>query len=187
METSPGRFEAFAWTPGVGLRPLGTLGGRSSYGFAINANGIVVGNAQLSNGHVHAFYTDGAGTLLDLGTLGSGKSNSNSYAYGVNGFGDVVGYSDTGHATQAFLWTGGVMENLNALVTPGGGWRLDAAYGINDKGQIVGTGTYHGQDRGFLLDPITPPEVTGVPEPASFWLLLTAGVVGAMSAVRRYR
>jgi probable HAF family extracellular repeat protein len=106
----------------------------------------------------------------------------------VNGFGDVVGYSETGHDSQAFLWTGGAMENLNALVTPGGGWRLDAAYGINDKGQIVGEGTYRGQDRGFLLDPITS-HITpsGVPEPASFWLLLTAGVIGAMTVARRNR
>lgn len=185
METTPGRFEAFVWTPGVGLRPLGTLGGWSSYGYAINANGIVVGNAQVSNGRVHAFYSNGLGTLLDLGTLG--KGNSDSFAYGVNGFGNVVGYSDTGQDSRAFLWSGAEMQDLNTLVAPGGGWWLDAAYGINDRGQIVGTGTYRGETRGFRLDPILADPGAATPEPASFWLLLTAGLAGVVSMVRRKR
>jgi len=45
------------------------------------------------------------------------------------------------------------MKDLNKLIPTGSGWVLQQAFGINNAGQIVGTGTHNGQSRGFLLSP----------------------------------
>jgi uncharacterized membrane protein len=55
--------------------------------------------------------------------------------------------------SHAFLWSGGVMKDLNQLLPPSSGWFLEVAQSINDAGQIVGAGTLNGQDRAFLLSP----------------------------------
>jgi probable HAF family extracellular repeat protein len=71
-------------------------------------------------------------TVTDLGTLGG----SQSYAYGINASGQVVGYSYTASGgPYAFLYGNGTMTNLG---TPGTSYSCSYAYGINDSGQIVG-------------------------------------------------
>jgi hypothetical protein len=45
------------------------------------------------------------------------------------------------------------MVDLNDLVPPNSGWLLHWASAINDKRQIVGTGTYNGLYRAYLLTP----------------------------------
>jgi cysteine-rich repeat protein/probable HAF family extracellular repeat protein len=84
--------------------------------------------------------------LVDLGTLGG----TDSYSWGMNGAGDVVGVaandvSDAGgsiscgvgvHVTtqrRAFLYTGGLMQDLGTL-----GGANSAAIAINTAGEIVG-------------------------------------------------
>ena len=47
---------------------LGTLGG-SSYAFALNDNGSVVGQATLPNGNIHAFLWQHGTGMVDLGFL----------------------------------------------------------------------------------------------------------------------
>ena len=77
-------------------------------------------------------------TVTDLGTLGGPQS----VAYGINDSGQVVGTSaPVGFAPRhAFLYSGGVMKDLNDLVSGGGSATLGIAYGINDSGQITGMG-----------------------------------------------
>ena len=88
--------------------------------------------------------------MHDLGTLGG----TNSRALAVNKSGRVVGWSEvTGGETHAFLFSGSSMKDLNAF-TPNSGWVLQQATGINDGGQIVGTGIHNGNTRGFLLTPV---------------------------------
>ena len=112
---------------------LGTLGGSSSFPFAMNDKGQVVGESEtVTNGPTHAFlWTPNTG-MIDLGTLGGTRSN----ALGVNNAGEVVGYSDIpGDTTvHAFLWTsdGGMID----LGTLGGAGSI--ANDINERGQIVG-------------------------------------------------
>jgi probable HAF family extracellular repeat protein len=158
---------AFLWTP---TRPngesgamidLGTLGGNGSFGHGINDSGQVTGHS-LTTGDAssHAFLYDG--TMHDLGTLGG----TNSEGYGINTSGQVTGYSFTSGnlADHAFLYTSDSgMVDLNALIDPLSGWELQLGNGINDAGQITGTGTIGGQSHAFLLTP--------VPEPASLALL----------------
>jgi probable HAF family extracellular repeat protein len=179
-----GRFSAFVWSEEDGYVALGTLGGRNSYAMALNDSGDVVGNSLTKAGYAHAFlYTDGA--MQDLGTLGGNAS----YAYDVNSSGAVVGYSLLADGlTHAFLYDGGIMLDLNGLLSCEPGWELAQAYGINDAGQIVGSGTLNGREHAFLLDPVIAASslalgstlaAAPVPEPGS-GVLLAIGLCAAL-------
>jgi probable HAF family extracellular repeat protein len=177
-----GDFRGFVWTAGLGLTELGTLGGSNSYANAINDLGQIVGDASVASGYDHAF-VDSNGTLHDLGTLGGG----NSYAYDINNAGVIVGYSYlAGNAvTHAFAYVNGQMIDLNSLLPLDSGWVLETAYGINNFGDIVGTGTYNGQQEAFLLDP-QQFGVAAIPEPGTVGLvLLGLSVLGATLLLRR--
>ena len=132
--------------------------------YAINASGQVVGSRG------HAFLYSG-GATMDLGAL---PGDSVSYAYDINASGQVVGTSYAiPEVDHPFLYENGVMTNLNDLLDPvsGAGWTLYTATGINDRGQIVGSGANQfGDRRGFLLTPI--------PEPSALCLL----AIGAIAA-----
>ena len=67
--------------------------------------------------------------LTDLGTFGG----TNSYAYGINGSSQVVGYTySVGHSQQAFLYSNHTLIDLGAVLGSGSSY----AYGINNSGQI---------------------------------------------------
>jgi probable HAF family extracellular repeat protein len=133
---------------------LGTLAGTTgSEPFAINDSGQVVGDSGWQDGHTHAFLGSVSDGMTDLGTLG-GKS---SFALGINNNGQVVGWSwiTDNSDVHAFLWQNGTMVDINNLISPFAGWDLGVAYGINDLGQIVGTGTTPtGLTHAFLLTPV---------------------------------
>ena len=61
-------------------------------------------------------------------------------------------YSDK---DRAFIWdkiTG--FQDLNDLIPANSGWKLEAAVGIDSRGEIIGRGDYmEGDDQGFLLRP----------------------------------
>lgn len=46
------------------------------------------------------------------------------------------------------------MSDLNSFLPANSGWELFIANGINERGQIIGTGRFNGQNRGFLLTPM---------------------------------
>ena len=82
---------------------LGTLGGVSSRGRAINNAGQVSGYSDTSLALNHAFLFSN-GQIMDLGTLGGSFSSG----AGLNNAGEVVGSSSTaGGATHAFLYSNG--------------------------------------------------------------------------------
>jgi len=75
-------------------------------------------------------------SVTDLGTLGG----SHSWAYDINGSGQVVGLAGTGAVDEygapvyhAFLWQNNAMADLGTLGGP-----HSAATGINNAGQVVG-------------------------------------------------
>ena len=85
---------------------LGTLGGKSSSAFAINANGQITGSAATAAGHQHAFLYQN-GIMEDLGTLG-GKSSA---GLAINIKGQITGYADTADEIEhAFMYDGSLTD-----------------------------------------------------------------------------
>jgi probable HAF family extracellular repeat protein len=89
--------------------------------------------------------------MNDLGTLPGGYGSA---ASAINNVGEVVGRADDGNAEHAFIWDNvNGMRDLNNLIPAGSGWVLQEATGINNAGQIAGTGVLNGAHRAFLLTP----------------------------------
>ena len=103
---------------------------------AINDAGVVVGTVietETSGGFV---WQNGVRTALSF------------VPSDLNEPGWIVGRS----GSQAVLWRDGTMRFLDDLIPDGSGWQIRTAEGINDRGQIVGSGVRDGQFRAVLLD-----------------------------------
>jgi uncharacterized membrane protein len=91
------------------------------------------------------------GKVNDLGTIPDG---GNSFAWGVDVYGDVVGWAEdaTDH-NNAFVYSAGLggMRRLGDLIDPALGWQLVQANAVNSHGMIVGWGYHNGAPRGFKL------------------------------------
>jgi probable HAF family extracellular repeat protein len=115
---------------------LGNLGGTTTFPWAINSKGQVVGQATLTDDvTLHTFLWQ-KGVITDLGVL---PADFVSGAFGLNDRGEVVGGScDQNFNCRAFLWQNGVMADLNALVKPGS-TSLYLIFGndINSRGEIA--------------------------------------------------
>jgi probable HAF family extracellular repeat protein len=166
---------AYIYCGGV-MQDIGELlNSNDSYAVAINNIGQVVGTYSVGSGldaEYPAFlYCNG--TMQDLGLLSP---------LGMNNLGQVVGniyISDGPNSIEhAILYSNGVMTDLNDLLPPGSGWTLNEATAINDSGQIVGYGTFNGQEAGFLMT------TTPTPEPSTFALLI-ASCLGGLLCFRR--
>ena len=173
-----GSPRAYLYSGGT-MKDLGTLAGDTwSNARAINNSGQVIGDSgeNIEYSYNHAFLYSG-GTMEYLGTL---PGDEWSQAIGINDSGQVVGTS-YGTGYHAFLYSGGTMQDLNNLVSPSlGGWTLEYATDINDRGQVCGYGINpSGQTDAFLLTP--------TPEPSSLALLGAASTIGLIGCGLRRR
>ena len=141
---------------------------------SINAAGVITGSISSAGGISHAMLYSG-GVMSDLGVV---PGYDQSFGLSINDSGQITGQliSSGSNPQHAFLYSGGVMTDLNALISPSSGWVLQSAQGINDFGQIVGSGTFNGQYDAFLLTP--------VPEPSTV-VLAGLGAMGLLAAARR--
>ena len=75
----------------------------------------------------------------------------------INNRSEVVGSYLNG--SRAYIWTPqGGFKDLNDILPPGTGWVLNIASAINNKGQIAGQGTLHGEPyRAFILTRVEQP------------------------------
>jgi len=169
-EVAPGvnQTRATLWKPDGTLVNLGILeipgqDNNISVAFGVNDLGEIVGYFGNALAFSHAFYWSEATGMVDLGAPG-GRS---SFANDINNNGYIVGYASFASAPQnrAYLWYQGVAYDLNDFLPPNSGWVLLEAYGINDRGDIVGRGQFAGQTQAFLLV---------IPEPPSLVLLISA-------------
>ena len=154
---------ALLWDPSGHVKDLGTLPGYTdSIARGINAKNQVAGWVGVSGGtgargtgihglsfHYQAFLWQN-GKMRGLGSI---PRLPDSKASALNDRGQVVGnaYHKTDEA--ALLWQNGKVYELNKLVPPGSGWKLQNALAINNNGWIVGNGIHNGIRRGFLLRP----------------------------------
>jgi Predicted integral membrane proteins containing uncharacterized repeats len=129
---APCIHHAFLWTATAGMVSLGTLGGTNSEATAVNADGWVVGQSDVTQGSDAFLWTPDHG-MADLGTLGGGFSS----ALDVNDRGQVVGWSGTADSgvRRGFVWTaaGGMVE-----LPPLPGYASSEARFVNNRGYIVG-------------------------------------------------
>jgi probable HAF family extracellular repeat protein len=135
-----------------GVTDLGVLPG-TLFGAAtgINASGTVVGFCFSGSG-TQAFMWDNVSGMVNLGML---PGDTIGLATALNNAGQVVGVSgDMTGASRAVLWKGGVITDLNSFFT-GSGWQLATAEGINDIGQIAGSGRNNGVPRAYLITPMS--------------------------------
>jgi len=125
----------FLWSAESGMTDLGIEG----HAFGINDLGQVV-----VNGSTGGYLWSAESGMTDLGTLGG----TFSIPFGINNYGQVVGYSETVNSSfHAFLWS--AESGMIDLGTLGGMYSI--ARGINDFGQVVGESqTADGSFHAFL-------------------------------------
>lgn len=161
------------------MHDLGTLGGATSSATAINDSGVVVGAAETSPGSaMHAFCYDG--TMHDLGVL---RGYSDSWAYGINSSGVIVGdlMSDRSHA----FFYDGTLHDLGTLSISG--YVRSEAMGINDSGLIVGSSSMaSGFSRAIIYDGTKMLDLNTLIAPSSGWRLATADAINNTGQILCY-
>ena len=153
---NPGPIHAFIWSDGE-MIDLGTLTGPAGFSYANDINGArqIVGVSLVPDGNRHAFLAQTA--MIDLGAL---PGDADSEAFAINRWGDIVGisYDDScACPRRAVLWRDGAAIDLNTMIDRSSGWVLEEALDINDEGRIVGRGRLNGEQRFFVLEPLSTP------------------------------
>jgi probable HAF family extracellular repeat protein len=135
----------------------------------INNAGEIVGQYRDFDGGPHHGFLDNGGTFSTIDFPGA----TDTFAQGINNFGDIVGNAQTANAMFGFVDQAG---NFTEIAFP------DALYtvigGINDQGDIVG----FYEDQSMVLHGF---EAAPVPEPGT--LLVLAMGVSTVCAVWRGR
>jgi len=136
---------------------------------AINSSDVACGSRTFEAIHPARAYRavlgPGPAAFEDLGHSPQ-PGLYNSRALDINEHGVVVGYSygSQNHVMRAFVhYPAGHPDagfhDLEPQVRGADGWELETAMGINDRGVIVGNGTYLGESRSFVLHPVRQREV----------------------------
>lgn len=163
---------------------LGRFGGHQGLAFAIDEAGRIAGGVQpqdsavlLADGAVQRLFPGGASALSSAGHV-VGSHHEHVYVWkdgqvtplhmgrrasmtvrGVTARGEIVGNFSYYPGLSAYFAVirreDGYILTLNEMLAPGTTWRLDAATGINDRGEIVGYGRESdtGPVRALLLRP----------------------------------
>ncbi len=130
-------YHAFVTAGGAGGGAVTDIGLLPKYdstvGNAINASGVVVGQAynQFTSAERAIMYANGK--LTDLGTLGGKYATAQS----INASGEIVGSALVSSGLSHAFARGASATTLTDLGTLGGATSI--AQGVNDAGEIVGT------------------------------------------------
>ncbi|MDQ1687692.1 MAG: hypothetical protein QOK42_667 [Frankiaceae bacterium] len=150
--------------------------GGSAEAHGVNSSGQVAG---WQNGH--AFRWQGGG-LTDLGVP---TGFSMSFGFAINDVGQVAGsaISASGNTERPFRYTDGV-----GSVVLGGVGEHNTAFGINSRGDVVGTGrAVAGPIRAFVYtDSGGMVDLNALIDPASGWVLLGASGINDAGQIAAY-
>jgi uncharacterized membrane protein len=157
-DTASGIQHAVRINMDLGIVDAGSFDGPTgaSYACAIDADGVIGGNAAGSGGY-HAFTFDGV-TLTKLDDVFATKSsNVEAMAAGTS----VGWFTLADRTSHAFVHTTvDGSTDLNSRLPAGSGWVLSRALGVNAGGQIVGDGLLNGVVHVYRLTPATPKDTT---------------------------
>ncbi|HEU5403450.1 MAG TPA: hypothetical protein VFU86_18995 [Terriglobales bacterium] len=175
-------FDPFLWDHGK-MIDLGTLGGTFGFAQCTNSRHQIIGASSLaetpiacSDGHLtscHAFLWED-GKMHDLGTLGG----PNSEAQWINESGLIAGSADfprpqpAVNPHDAVIWKNGKIKDLGTV----DGDACSRAYGLNERGQVVGTsGDCRNALHAFLWEEGAPiRDLNKLIPPGSGWVLTNA-------------
>ena len=154
-----GSSTAVRWTNGVPVA-LPNLGGGDNIANAINASGHIVGSGQNADGLYRGFYIRG-NRIKELSPI---AADGDSFAWDLNSNGDAVGMgtadTEAGPEYHALLFpkNGNPIDLSTLPEVVAAGWvRLDSANGINDDGDIVGSGVKEdGYPHAFVIRGLKP-------------------------------
>ncbi len=137
----------------------------------LNDAGIIVGSADS-----HAAYWNLDSVNATPLTIPDGFANS--YVSSINSSGIMVGHANNNSTDPlALLWDqAGSLTDLNSLIDPSYGWKLQFASYISDNGWISGRGLYDPDGvggvnaylRGYTLQ---------IPEPTASMMLVSSGLL----------
>lgn len=153
-QVADGRSEPVLWERDTTLLPLATLEVESAQAMAVNASQVIVGTIKMPGQEDRAALF---GSEAQYAMLGELSGDFSSRPLGLNNAHVVVGFSKRNTTTMnAVMWDlahNPAPVNLNTRIPAGSPWQLQCATAINDRGWIIGWGTYYGQRRSFLLRP----------------------------------
>ena len=167
---------AMRWSSGGGAEALGGLNGAGSSGavYALSADGSVATGYSHNGTTYEAFRWVEGGSMTGLGQL---TPSSMSFGQAISADGNVItGQSIDSGTYTAFRWTqADGMVSLTSILDAAGvdytGWTLKDARGISADGKlIVGTGTFGGAERAYLMTTsglITPEELAASVAPVT--------------------
>jgi probable HAF family extracellular repeat protein len=145
----PGELHAFIWNEREGMKDLGAPEAMPYISGAQITNSGHIVTAWSAAGIIRTFYFAN-GNWKDIGSFGNNGANF----WAINDSGQVVGGSAiSSGVVHAFLWEDGMMNDLNDFLPPGSEWVLVTATGINEAGQIIGSGGIGIVPHGFLMSP----------------------------------
>ena len=151
---------AYIWDSENGMTDL-DLGNYWSEAEAINDIGQVVGQSKFDVNDVgnKAFLWDSENSFQLLDSTDS----IGSIAFDINNSGQAVGRLTTADIeTKAYIWDNGESYALKDSIINGSEWdNLLSASGINEFGQIVGTGLINNEIHSYLLNPLWDKVTTG--------------------------
>lgn len=108
-----------------------------------------------------ALFTGGFASTITWGLPGDNYGSATA----INNLGHILGssaYSTPGTwdagPSRLFIWRDGGVFELQSLLDPasGEGWTITSVSGINNLGQIIGSGLHNGQPASFVMTPTVP-------------------------------